>query len=96
MSIVVILAAVAAIVVLILLVAWLVRAARPVPVLPAWAAAQQVQEDRPEVVRLLLAGRKIDAVRVVRQRTGLGLKEAKEAVEAIEDEERIDPRRRRR
>lgn len=95
MSIVVLLAAVAAVVLVVLVVVWLVAAARPVPVLEPWAVEQQVVEARPEVVRLLWAGKKIEAVKVVRQRTGLGLKEAKEVVEVIEREERIDPRRRR-
>ena len=38
----------------------------------------------PEVAQLLAAGRKIDAIRLVRQRTGAGLREAKDYVEAIE------------
>ncbi|HEX2187301.1 MAG TPA: hypothetical protein VHG51_00315, partial [Longimicrobiaceae bacterium] len=36
-----------------------------------------------EVVRLLRAGRKVDAVKLYRERFGVGLKEAKEAVERI-------------
>jgi len=35
----------------------------------------------PEVRAALGAGRKIDAIKLVRERTGLGLKEAKELVE---------------
>jgi hypothetical protein len=33
---------------------------------------------------LLRAGRKIDAIKSLRERTGLGLKEAKDAVDAVE------------
>src|SRR5689334_14494585 len=36
-----------------------------------------------EVMELVLAGRKIEAVKLVRERTGLGVKEALDAVEAI-------------
>lgn len=38
-----------------------------------------------ELERLLSAGRKIEAIKLVRGRTGLSLKEAKEAVERLED-----------
>jgi len=37
----------------------------------------------PEVA-LLRAGRKLEAIKLLRQRTGVGLKEAKEAVDALE------------
>ncbi|MEZ5710800.1 MAG: 50S ribosomal protein L7/L12 [Blastomonas sp.] len=37
----------------------------------------------PEVRALISAGHKIEAIKVVRERTGLGLKEAKELVESI-------------
>lgn len=37
----------------------------------------------PEVERRLRAGEKIDAIRFVRERKGLGLKQAKEYVEAV-------------
>jgi ribosomal protein L7/L12 len=37
-----------------------------------------------EIQDLLRRGRKIDAIKVYRERTGLGLKEAKDAVEEIE------------
>jgi ribosomal protein L7/L12 len=36
-----------------------------------------------EVMELVRAGRKVEAVKLVRERTGLGLKEALDAVEAI-------------
>ena len=40
-------------------------------------------EQKHEIVELLMAGRKIDAIKKHREMTGLGLKESKEAVEAI-------------
>jgi hypothetical protein len=42
-----------------------------------------------EVRRLLAAGRKIDAIKFVREKNGIGLKEAKDYVEAIES--RLNP-----
>lgn len=50
-----------------------------VPPTPAGAA-----DVGPEVAPLLAAGRKIEAIKLVRQRTGAGLREAKDYVEAIE------------
>lgn len=38
----------------------------------------------PEVTRALAAGNKIEAIRLYREHTGLGLKESKDAVEALE------------
>jgi ribosomal protein L7/L12 len=38
----------------------------------------------PEILGLLQAGRKIEAIKVYREATGVGLKEAKDAVEAME------------
>ena len=38
----------------------------------------------PEVVDLVLQGRKIDAIRVYREKTGVGLKEAKDFVESLD------------
>lgn len=38
-----------------------------------------------DLEQLLSAGRKIEAIRLVRGRTGLGLREAKDAVERLED-----------
>jgi ribosomal protein L7/L12 len=43
----------------------------------------------PEVVQLLNNGRKIEAIKVHRERTGLGLAEAKDAVEAFERRYRL-------
>lgn len=40
--------------------------------------------DSDEIVNLLRQGRKIEAVKIYRERTNLGLKEAKDAVEEIE------------
>ena len=37
-----------------------------------------------ELEQLLSAGKKIEAIKLVRERTGLGLKEAKDAVERLE------------
>jgi ribosomal protein L7/L12 len=56
--------------------------ALPAPASPAPAG------DR-DLVELLKAGRKIDAIKLHRERTGLGLKEAKDAVEALAAREGI-------
>ncbi|MEQ9114290.1 MAG: ribosomal protein L7/L12 [Miltoncostaeaceae bacterium] len=53
------------------------QAARPVAAVPGG-------EFPPEVVRLALAGRKIQAIKMLREATGLGLAEAKQVVEQIE------------
>lgn len=37
----------------------------------------------PEVVQLALAGKKIQAIKVLREQTGLGLKESKDIVDAL-------------
>ena len=37
-----------------------------------------------DLERLISAGRKIEAIKLVRERTGLGLKESKDAVERLE------------
>ncbi|QDU59287.1 hypothetical protein Pan216_01150 [Planctomycetes bacterium Pan216] len=44
-----------------------------------------------EVLDLLREGRKIQAIKLVREHTGAGLKEAKEAVEAIAAKHGIEP-----
>ena len=72
-------------------------AATPAP--PASAARRvapggvNIQLGR-DLEQLLSAGRKIEAIKLVRERTGLGLKEAKEAVERLEDliRSRLGPR----
>ena len=43
-----------------------------------------------EVQRLIHAGKKIEAIKVFREAFGIGLKEAKDAVEAIERGESVD------
>ena len=45
-----------------------------------------------EVLRLLVAGRKIPAIKLYRQQQGVGLKEAKESVEALARQHGIDMR----
>lgn len=63
-------------------------AAEPEPSLPAWQpAAMPVLPDLArlaEVKRLAAAGQKIEAIKLLRDLTGLGLKEAKDTVEAIQ------------
>jgi ribosomal protein L7/L12 len=44
-----------------------------------------------EVVRAMQAGNKIDAIRLLREQTGMGLKEAKEAVEASQPLPKYSP-----
>jgi ribosomal protein L7/L12 len=44
-----------------------------------------------ELIALLDHGEKIEAIKLYRERTGVGLKEAKDAVEAIQRGERLDP-----
>jgi len=53
---------------------------------PSGAAATQPTDAMQEVSALLAAGRKIEAIRVYRTATGVGLKEAKDAVDALEGE----------
>lgn len=42
-----------------------------------------------EIVSLLQAGKKIDAIKLYRQKTGVGLKEAKDFIEALAADRRI-------
>src|SRR4051812_10167619 len=53
--------------------------------MPGPGAADQTQQ----IIELLFAGRKIEAIKVYRTQTGAGLKEAKDAVENLEAELRI-------
>ena len=46
--------------------------------------------DVDQIQQLVRAGKKIEAIKLVRQQTGLGLKEAKDAVEAIERGEAVE------
>lgn len=39
----------------------------------------------PEVAAAMQAGNKIEAIRLLREKTGMGLKEAKDAIEALQD-----------
>jgi len=50
---------------------------------PADAPPQSTDLD-PEVVQLINSGKKIHAIKLHRERTGLGLKEAHDAIEAFE------------
>ena len=63
-----------------------VKAAAPVaaagPAGPAAAAEAPVEQDSFDVILEADGGKKIQVIKVVRELTGLGLKEAKDAVEA--------------
>jgi large subunit ribosomal protein L7/L12 len=63
---------------------WGVSAAAPVAVAAAGGAAAPVAEVKDEFTVMLLAAgdKKINVIKVVREITGLGLKEAKDLVEA--------------
>lgn len=50
----------------------------------AAVASAAAPDFAPELTQLVAAGRKIDAIKLVRERTGVGLVEAKAYVEAIE------------
>ena len=52
---------------------------------------QPAGEPDDEVMKLLRSGSKIAAIKVYREQTGVGLKEAKEAVEAMASEHGISP-----
>jgi len=56
------------------------------PVAPRTSSASPTTPDSltADVLQQVRAGRKIEAIKLYRQATGLGLKEAKDAVEAIE------------
>jgi len=51
---------------------------------PSGAAPSLAADAMQEVSALLMAGKKIEAIRVYRTATGVGLKEAKDAVDALE------------
>ena len=53
---------------------------------------QPANESDDEVLRLLRSGSKIAAIKAYREQTGLGLKEAKDAVEALAAEHEIAPK----
>ena len=52
---------------------------------------QPANESDDEVLKLLRSGQKIAAIKAYRERTGLGLKESKDAVEALAAEHEIAP-----
>lgn len=53
---------------------------------------RETQKIDPEVIKALSQNRKIEAIKLVREKTGMGLKEAKEYVESLENGNRgIDP-----
>jgi ribosomal protein L7/L12 len=54
------------------------------PLTPAMAQPAAAASGQQTVLALLASGRKIEAIRVYREATGLGLKDAKDAVEALE------------
>lgn len=51
---------------------------------PGWSEREFATGDDPEVVEALRSGSKIEAIKLFRVSTGLGLAEAKHAVEEIE------------
>ncbi|MBS2535292.1 ribosomal protein L7/L12 [Catenulispora sp. NF23] len=58
-----------------------------------WAPGSAIETD-PQLAALIQAGKKIQAIKVYREATGAGLKDAKNAVEALERSMRGDGRRR--
>lgn len=50
------------------------------------------QPDHPDIVQLLMQGKKIHAIKIYRERTGAGLAEAKHAVEDIARSRGLDAR----
>jgi ribosomal protein L7/L12 len=56
---------------------------------PSAPRPQMQRLDMDEVMRWLRAGRKIEAIKVYREMTGVGLREAKEAVDALERGEQV-------
>lgn len=60
----------------------------PPPIRLAPPRATRTDIDEAEIIVLLRLGRKIEAIKRMREQTGMGLAEAKDAVEAIEHEQR--------
>lgn len=60
------------------------RIAAAVGVAPEPASFPTTASASPTVVQLIRAGRKIEAIKVYREENGVGLKEAKDAVDALE------------
>ena len=63
-----------------------------VPDETAAAADQPANELDDEVLELLQSGQKISAIKLHRERTGVGLKEAKDAVEALATQHGVVPK----
>src|SRR5579883_2583994 len=64
--------------------AWIETEAKPRPDAPKTGEAAEIPADLQEQIRSLMAqGRKIEAIKVYREALGAGLKDAKDAVEAI-------------
>ena len=62
-----------------------VRARQPADTSPPAAAREPIASDlEAEVRRLLAGGQKVEAIKLLRERTGAGLAEAKTAVESLE------------
>jgi ribosomal protein L7/L12 len=59
--------------------------------LPDHAAAATAADPIQQILQLLAAGKKIEAIKIYRQQTNVGLKEAKDAVEALAAENGIVP-----
>jgi len=57
---------------------------KPAPHAPTFSAASMGQSLPPDVVDALQKGQKIEAIRIMREQTGLGLKEAKDSVEGYQ------------
>jgi large subunit ribosomal protein L7/L12 len=57
----------------------------PPPARPPLRRVGDERIDDEEIRELIRQNRKIDAIKLMRQKTGLGLAEAKDAVEAMED-----------
>jgi len=57
---------------------------KPAPHAPTFSSASMGQSLPPDVVDALQKGQKIEAIRLMREQTGLGLKEAKEAVDGYQ------------
>ena len=53
------------------------------PPIPHWNAANNVLDNDAELLDLIRRNEKIQAIKLYRERTGVGLKEAKDAVEAL-------------
>ena len=57
---------------------------KPAPHAPSFSAPSMGQSLPPDVVDALQKGHKIEAIRLMREQTGLGLKEAKDAVDGYQ------------